>query len=101
MTCTPNGFARAATARATCPNETRPKVSPIRRGIFDSIGRRQRLNLIAVIAGGRKAGAGRRRDPEFGQGPLRLRESDARITPSPGRVVNRPSLDCPRRPGIV
>ena len=41
------------------------------------VDRRQRLHLVAIISGGRVAGAGRRRDPEFGQGFLRLRGIDA------------------------
>ena len=40
------------------------------------VDRRQRLHLVSVIAGGGKAGAGRRRDPELGQVSLRLHELD-------------------------
>ena len=35
----PNGAARLATARATRPNEMKPSVCPISRGIFSSCGR--------------------------------------------------------------
>src|ERR1700730_18165692 len=60
---------------------------------FEYLGldRRQRLHLVSVVAGGREAGAGRRRDPEFGQVSLRCARSMPGITPSQRRVVNRRS----------
>ena len=61
------------------------------------VDRRQRLHLVSVIAGGREAGAGRRRDPEFGQVSLRCARSVPGITPSPEQVVNRRSLGCTHR----
>ena len=56
------------------------------------VDRRQRLHLVPVIAGGREAGAGRRRDPELGQNSLRCAKTMLPgITTSPEKVVNRPA----------
>ena len=61
MTCRPKGFARRATARATLPNEIRPRVWPHSRGTSLSKGR------------------------PWNQSPRRTMESISRIRRAPAR----------------